>query len=251
MEEYYIDKKGLYDVLNEKGINSFFHANTVTTSITFIKNRALLSRAYVESNKLKQTPQKSDNEDKKYNVWDDVFLDALDLHKKYKRANYYGPILFIMKLELLLSPSVKNVLVAKTNPMYWKSYHTMNDKYYSNLEDIKNDYLSGRRLDSQIMFTFRNPEQSLKLNKFLKGVLVDKPSFLVKFRKKSGETVESDLGNTIFSNIKIKMSENGLGHIPVHFRHEKNKFHFCRCSLDYTQLFNFNFQELKKRFTAN
>lgn len=57
-----------------------------------------------------QTPQDSDALDKKYNVRDDIFEDALDLHATYRRANYYGPVLFVLKLELLRKNALKGLL---------------------------------------------------------------------------------------------------------------------------------------------
>ncbi|MBK9485679.1 MAG: hypothetical protein IPO01_10855 [Chitinophagaceae bacterium] len=61
-------------------------------ALTFIKQGALLSRGYVETNKLAQTAQTSDALDKEFDVWDTVFLDGTDLHKKFGSRNKYGPI---------------------------------------------------------------------------------------------------------------------------------------------------------------
>ena len=97
-------------------VEFLYHANTVSTSITFIENNALLSRHFVESNNLFQSNQPSDKEDKLFDVWDHVFLDGEDLHKRYSRANKYGPVLFRFKLELLTSPQFQNVFITKTNP---------------------------------------------------------------------------------------------------------------------------------------
>lgn len=87
MDDFYINPKRVYQILVGKKIEYLYHANTVLTSLTFIQQKALLSRNFIEREQLIQTEQKSDQEDKKYNVWDDVFLDGLDLHKKYRRAN--------------------------------------------------------------------------------------------------------------------------------------------------------------------
>ena len=61
-----LNAKKLYAILNNKGIDSFYHANTVCTSKTFIDNNALLSRQYIEENNLNQTEQKSD--EKQYEI---------------------------------------------------------------------------------------------------------------------------------------------------------------------------------------
>ena len=38
----------VYDVLQTKGVNILYHANTVTTSCTFLRIGGLASRGYVE-----------------------------------------------------------------------------------------------------------------------------------------------------------------------------------------------------------
>ena len=162
IEDYSINGKTLYHILKEKNIDFLYHANTVSTSITFIEHRSLLSRHYIETNRLHQTEQKSDNEDKKFDVWDHVFFDGSDLHKKYKRANKYGPVLFRLKLELLTSPDLSSVHVTKSNPWYWTESTTLDEKFYKDVDEIETDYLTGKRLDSQIMFTIRKPDTKVQ-----------------------------------------------------------------------------------------
>lgn len=246
LEKFYLSSKALYPILKEKGIKNLFHANTVSTSLTFINNRSLLSRSYVEKIGGIQTIQKSDNEDKEYNVWDDVFLDALDLHTKYSRPNKYGPVLFVMKLDLLLSQVVPFVLITKRNPWYWEETDNLEDRYYSDLDEVKRDYLSGEKLDSQIMFTFRSPDDKIKLNKFLDFIGVDKPKIFVNL-KTGGQ---KNVGEYAFEKIETAMKANGLGHILVRHRHENNFLKHCNCNISYTVLFNKDFPEFEKRFKA-
>lgn len=111
MENYKLPSKEIYQILRDKGLQYLYHANTVSTSQTFIKQNALLSRGFVEENGLVQTDQKSDNEDKLYDVWNHVFLDASDLHSLYSRANYYGPVAFQIKLELFNSLTPNTILL--------------------------------------------------------------------------------------------------------------------------------------------
>lgn len=246
MEKYQLSAKSIYSILKEKDVKFLYHANTVLTSMTFIQERALLSRGFVSNNGLIQTEQKSDAEDVKFNVWDDVFLDGADLHRIYKRPNNYGPILFKMKLDLLLSPSINSVLVTKTNPWYWRVTDSWDDRYYSDVEEVKNDYLTGQKIDARIMFTFRAVDRSIKLNKFLAGIEIDKPSIIVKIRK----DFEANVGDFAFEKISESLKQNGLGHIPIKHRHSDENFHFCSCNLAYTMLFNSNYNEFRKRFKA-
>ena len=73
--EFDLNPIDLYDILRSKGINQLFHANTVATSITFLNEAHLLSRKYVEDNKLFQTAQYSDEKDKAFDIYDDIFVD--------------------------------------------------------------------------------------------------------------------------------------------------------------------------------
>jgi hypothetical protein len=245
MNKFYLNPKLVYQILKEKGVSNLYHANTVLTSLTFIREKALLSRKYVEENNLIQTEQKSDELDKLYNVWDSVFLDGLDLHKKYSRANFYGPILFVMKLELLLSPSISNLVITKNNPMYWKGIADLDPCYYDDLEQFKNDYLTGKNLDSRVMFTFRSPDKNFKLNKFLKEIILDKPKAFVNFKKGP-----KNVGEVIYERIRKALDENALTFIPIKFRHEDDVYSYCGCNIKYTYLCNVKVNEFNKLFRS-
>ena len=68
-----LDPKELYEFFESKKLKYFYHANTVRTSCTFIEQNGLMSRGYVEYKGLTQTPQTSDEVDKKFDVWNDIF----------------------------------------------------------------------------------------------------------------------------------------------------------------------------------
>ncbi len=100
-----MNAKDVYDVLVQLQVPppNLHHANTVTTSCTFLENGALLSRGYVQKYGLEQTPQGSDDIDKKYGIWDAVFLDQVDIHfrgGRRKGPNQYGPVLFVLDLDV-------------------------------------------------------------------------------------------------------------------------------------------------------
>lgn len=65
--------KEVHRILTSIGAERLHHANTVTTSCTFLEHGALLSRGYVEDHGLKQTYQNSDALDKKFGIWNAVF----------------------------------------------------------------------------------------------------------------------------------------------------------------------------------
>jgi len=244
IENYALSSKGLYQILKAKNVEYLYHANTVLTAKTFIQQRCLLSRHQVESDKLLQSPQKSDPEDKKYDVWDAIFLDGADLHVKYSQPNFYGPVLFKIKLDMLISPSFEKVYVTKSNPMYWSDHTKIEDKYYGTLDQFKVDYLTTTKLDSQIMFTFRTPLRELKLNKFLHSIEIDEPKILLKL--KSGGEMEA--GKYVRSAIEEEMAKYGLSHIPLETK-QHNLLSKCSCAFGYTYLYNTNYLEFKRRFT--
>jgi len=248
MEKFYLNPKRLYAILKDKGINHLFHSNTLLTSLTFIQQRALLSRGYVSDQGLPQTEQPSDPEDKLYNVWNDVFMDGQDLHKRYNRPNKYGPVLFVMKPELLLMPELCPILVTKVNPWYWKNYPAWEGRYFEDPEEIKEKYLTGKMMDSYCMFTLRSPEKTIKLNKFLQEIIVDKPGFKVVLRN-TGE--EKELGIAVHDKLRASLDENGLQQIPIRFRHADEKFTWCRCNWHYSQLKLLEKEEFAKRFKSS
>lgn len=242
MDEYKLSPKEIYQVLKNKGIEYLHHANTVATSTTFIENRALLSRHYVEINNFYQTPQDSGNEDKRYNVWDSIFLDGEDLHKRYNQANRYGPILFKLKLEMLNSPTIPGIYVTK-NPWYWKTHTKPEEKFYKSTEDVNRDYLTGKKVDARIMFTIRSPGTEIKLNKFLHSIEIDIPQLLVKVK----DIGDISVGDYAIDTIRESLNINGLGHIPISKRHD-GEFRFCKCTLNYNFIQSFRKQEFRKKF---
>jgi hypothetical protein len=52
----------------------------VATSTSFIREGGALSRGDVVQRGYYQTPQKYDEKDQEFDVWDDVFLDTCDFH---------------------------------------------------------------------------------------------------------------------------------------------------------------------------
>lgn len=172
-----LDPKELYSFLESKNIKQFFHANTVKTSCTFIQQKGLLSRGSIESKGLIQTAQSSDQIDKKYNVWNDIFLDIVDLHGYFPRQNLYGPVCFVLDSKLLLDAELPNICITKDNPIYWNDSLIEEDKYYSSVdeyaecfEDIKKNHI----LHSQ-MFTIHNTLKRIPFKKYLIKIIFDNP----------------------------------------------------------------------------
>jgi hypothetical protein len=130
----------VHEVLDSLGVTHLHHANTVTTSSTFLDHGGLLSRRYVEKHGLPQTPQSSDQLDKDFGIWDRVFVDHVDIHfrgGRKKGPNQYGPVLFVFQLDLLLQlPKGSKVLVTKTNPVHWSRSDKDNERWFRTPEEL-------------------------------------------------------------------------------------------------------------------
>ena len=170
-----LDNQEIYNFLFEQGVRSLHHANTLATSLTFIQNGGLLSRGAVEDRGLFQTRQQSDNEDKMYGVWHDIFFDSKDLHGHFPRQNLYGPILFKFNLQVILSPDL-DISITKNNPMFWNAETRDTDKYFLNMKDVRENW---DRYDLQRkMITLRFQKNILPFD-HLENIIVDDPNVTI------------------------------------------------------------------------
>lgn len=130
----------VYRVLQGIGAVRLHHANSVTTSGTFLEQGGLASRGFVEDRRLKQTSQNSDTIDKRYAIWHRVFVDHVDIHHRGGRRrgpNLYGPVLFWFELDTLLGlPEGTDVLITKTNPVHWFDNQPDTDRYFQSVEEL-------------------------------------------------------------------------------------------------------------------
>jgi hypothetical protein len=170
-----LNPKELYELLREKGITHLHHANSVATSITYIAQGGLLSRGSVENRNLYQTSQYSDLKDKIYNIWNDIFLDTLDLHKNFNRQNYYGPVLFKVSADFLLKTK-SEVWVTKNNPVHWKKSMRNIEKYFRSVKEIDRNW-DGYKPEKR-MITIRGVSKPI-LFKHLDEIVLDDPGLLI------------------------------------------------------------------------
>jgi hypothetical protein len=137
---------GVYQTFDGISATHLHHANTVETSTTFLGQGGLLSRAYATVKRLPQTPQVSDKIDQQLGVWDDIFLDMVDIHDRGGRVrgyNVYGPVLFCFPLNILQHlPSNTDVCVTRLNPIKWKTVQADAERWFLTLPEL----LSGLRL---------------------------------------------------------------------------------------------------------
>ncbi len=233
MQDNLINSEDLLNLLIKKGVKYFYHANTMITSLTFIKQGALLSRGYVETNKLAQTAQTSDALDKEFDVWDTVFLDGTDLHKKFGSRNKYGPILFLLDLDILKNENFKYIKVTETNPSYWRTAIT---KYSNSIDDINKKYLTGNKLqDGRTMFLFTKPEKEISLEKYCKQIIIDDPKLSLQYP----DGKEKDISDMLTNTITSALAESNIATIEVKLRHKEEKTH-CVCTRTYQAMYKTN-----------
>lgn len=167
----------LYDFLESKNLKYFFHANTVRTSCTLIRQKGLLSRGEIAKRNLPMTPQSSDEIDKIFDVWNDIFFDIVDLHGYFPRQNLYGPVCFKLSNKFLLDDNLPNICITKNNPIYWDINMTEEEKYYSSVDEYISDFEKNmRNLSIQTkMFTIHNTTKRIPFKKYLIEILLDNP----------------------------------------------------------------------------
>lgn len=164
----------IYSVLLEKGIQHLYHANSVTTSDTFLRQGGLISRGTVEKNHWPQTAQYTDNIDKQYGVWHDVFLDSDDYHRRISNRNQYGPVVFVMESAILNGlPAKSAVYVTRSNPTKWSDGQNHDDRYYSTTDQLHAELVCGT-FDQ--MITIRIPSGILPFGEYLREVILDNPA---------------------------------------------------------------------------
>ena len=161
-------------VLREKSVSHFYHANSVQTSCTFLEHGALLSREYAETHKLKQTPQQSDALDKRYGIWNDIFLDTVDIHDRARRKNHYGPVLFVLKPQSVLTDqSLDGTLrITRRNPVHWSDGQSPKDRYFETSEEFAQNFSFG---DFDKHFTFRTKDGKIPLAAHIDHIQLDDP----------------------------------------------------------------------------
>lgn len=142
-----LNGKEVHDVLVRKGVTYLHHANTVRTSCSFLKLKGLASRGCVEMMSLDQTPQLTDQIDKRYGIWNDVFTDGVDVHRRggrKKGANHYGPVLFKLPLSVLRAlPPGSSVMVTRKNPYNWHDGEPDSARYFENIAQLGADPTDG------------------------------------------------------------------------------------------------------------
>lgn len=131
------------NILISKGVNRLYHSNTVETSLSFLRVGGLLSRGLCEDMNYPQTPQQSDQLDRAFDIFYDLFFDSVDIHERAHNANYYGPVLFEYDVTVLDSIAEGCIRITKSNPVHWNADASENEKYFTNEDELKLCFIKG------------------------------------------------------------------------------------------------------------
>jgi hypothetical protein len=130
----------IYDVLKHIGVTHLHQANSVITSCTYLQQGAMLSRGFAEDHKLQQSAQPTDELDRKYGIWHTIFVPHVDIHDRQgqtKAPNLFGPVLFVLDLDVLLRlPPGAEVRVTKRSPAYWYDTELDSARWFQNAEEV-------------------------------------------------------------------------------------------------------------------
>lgn len=221
----------LKELLDEKQVYHLYHANTVRTSRTFLEQGGLMSRGAVEQNDLVQTDQSSDDIDKAFDVWNDIFLDTTDLHKYFGRQNKYGPVLFKISTTFLEELDL-DIWVTKDNPINWSKSMTNQNKYFVSVEELREKWDSFQR--QRKMITLKNVNEPILFD-YVSEVIVDDP------------VVKLEENGTVLFNEAVKTIKQSLADNPQFINKFKTRVCTnCFCRVNYLNEVNIN--TLKKLF---
>lgn len=216
-----LQSASVHRALREKGIDSLNHANTLQTSCLFLQHGKLLSRGAVKDRDLIQTAQHSDDLDKRYAIWHDVFLDSVDIHERGRARNVYGPVLFRFQLDLLLDEQIPNIWITRKNPTQWSVNDRAEDRYFTSVSEFSEHYSKG---DFNSMFMLRNTGGTLKLIPYLKDIVLDAPKMSM------GEV---DLYSHSVGALRLSAWQGGLTELEIV---KRTCSRYCKCTDQYGAL---------------
>lgn len=203
------------EILAYKGIEYLYHVNTVVTSLTYINNGGLFSRGSVEDAGLLQTPQESDNLDKKFDVFYDIFFDSVDIHERAKKTNHYGVVTFEFSIDVLDELDDCDILITKDNPIRWESAEDYENNYFTNETDLYDYFFKGNFAQH---ITIRKPHRQISFC-HLKNIIIETPY-----------DMENETFNNAVKSIENALIDNGYNPDLLVLRQCSSD---CRCNDEY------------------
>ena len=209
----------LLEHLRHHDVNTLVHANTAVTSTHFVRNQALLSRQAVDDLDLCQTAQASDEIDPVVGVWNDVFVDSVDIHNRGRFRNEYGPVLLEFDVAILEQACNGHVWVTKSNPWYWRGVPDER-RWFQSTEEL----VAGFDVNAFCeMFVFRDCNGQLDFGDYLRQITIDAPDLQID-------------GTNVFDisrQLIVDAMNDADANVPIVPRNCRDG---CRCGLSYQQL---------------
>ena len=234
-----LDANAVYEKLVDAGVDVLYHANTVRTSCTFLKEGKLLSRGTLDEQGLDQTSQWTDEKDMKLGLWYDVFLDTRDIHDQCCRRNQYGPVLFKISTAVLDQRWLPFVSITKSNPYEWSPDKPEEERFFSQGE-FESSYDPCAPEGYKHMLVLRRAGGVVRLDPHFEEIIVDgtAPNWTLA-GDESGSALSMSLGalqNASRSSGAVAVRENyRVRQCPTN----------CDCRNEYVQMTN---AELNKHF---
>jgi hypothetical protein len=195
-----LSSKKVCEILKNKGVERIHHANSVITSCQFLRRGALLSRGTVKRSGLYQTVQRSDETDLKKGIWFDVFADSVDIHHRARRANVYGPVLFVLDVGVIARANTGNVWVTKLNPSKWYGKNH-EERWFTSARDLETNFKKGC---FDHMIVFRHCGGELPIRSHLKKIILDDPNLETESLSKI------DYYSMAFGALRLSMTDGGI-----------------------------------------
>jgi len=118
--------------------------------VTFLRLGGLASREHVERQGLVQTPQFTDDIDRHFGIWNDVFTDSVDIHARIRNRNQYGPVVFVLEARMLATlPAAIDVLITEpSDKMGQRQEH--GSRYFTTAADFQRPRQRNIRSDDHL-----------------------------------------------------------------------------------------------------
>jgi hypothetical protein len=231
-----LDPKDILAFLRERGINTLYHANTVQTATLFLTEGGLLSRGAVERRGLVQTRQWTDDRDKRVGVWDDAFLDIIDIHHQLRRRNKYGPVLFELDPDFIIELGEGEIRVTKRNPANWKAAQPIAERYCMSVAELAERSAEGALWNYSVTIT--SPANPVLFGSSLRGIILDDPGEAPPACGAYAQALET---------LEASVPPGRIG-LPIVVRHERGAC--CDCLDEYSQMGEEEIAELFKLVTS-
>jgi len=210
-------------VIERKGVDALYHANTVQTACTFLRQGRLMARGVVADRGLPQTTQQTDVLDKKYGLWCDIFLDGIDIHERARKRCFYGPVLFVLETKLLSQDTLSTVWITKKNPQSWSDGQVIADRYFGSLQELQRDY---KKTDFGFSLVLRNIGGVVRLKPFLERIVLDNPHY-------ADKTGGVQFFSQAVGALKASARSGGMGNITIEARSCAGT---CQCQSQYKSM---------------